>query len=210
MKTTRPSLDRDDPVLALVEAAAGRDDRELVEVVLVPGDRRIVMGDEDRHRGVPLEVATAGFAAHWRRDVTGGGAPGIWPGAPRRMRPRRSTSPTVEIAAGRADLVITSSPRRRRRGPPPEPRPRRYPDRPGMGRPAGRGRFAAPRASVARRSGYASWRSRFASRTSPRSWASRSASVSTSSARAKVSWSVMTERIMAGIFGSMLWHWSSM
>ena len=31
-----------------------------------------------------------------------------------------------------------------------------------------------------------------------------------SSALAVASWTFMTERICAGIFGSMLWHWSSM
>ena len=46
--------------------------------------------------------------------------------------------------------------------------------------------------------------------TSPASWAAASASASTSSALAVASWAFITERIWAAIFGSMLWHWSSM
>ena len=46
--------------------------------------------------------------------------------------------------------------------------------------------------------------------TSPARWASASASRSTSSACAVISCTFSTERIWPGIFGSMLWHWSSM
>ncbi|WP_460915624.1 hypothetical protein [Plantactinospora veratri] len=46
--------------------------------------------------------------------------------------------------------------------------------------------------------------------TSPAACAAASASASTSSALAVASWTFITERICAGIFGSMLWHWSSM
>ena len=46
--------------------------------------------------------------------------------------------------------------------------------------------------------------------TSPACWAAASAAASTSSALAVASWTFITERIWAGIFGSMLWHWSSM
>ena len=49
-----------------------------------------------------------------------------------------------------------------------------------------------------------------AASTSPASWAAASASVSTSSAGAVISCTFSTERIWPGIFGSMLWHWSSM
>ena len=46
--------------------------------------------------------------------------------------------------------------------------------------------------------------------TSPSRCAVASASASTSSALAVASWTFITDRMTAGIFASMLWHWSSM
>src|SRR6266566_7671133 len=56
---------------------------------------------------------------------------------------------------------------------------------------------------------YASIRTAFAPRTSPATCAAASASESTSRALAVASWTFITDLIWAGIFGSMLWHWSS-
>ena len=101
-------------MVALVEAAPRLDDRELVEVVVVPWDGREVAGGEDAHdrvggderRGAPLQVVGRGARADRRERARGTAAgPSASPSAGCLLEVEDLGDPGVEAGCGIGERV---------------------------------------------------------------------------------------------------------